>query len=265
MNLFALEHCSTLGDLFSFSFRTLALEIYPVQLFTQITQSALTLFEIRACLAEICADLFLMLCVNTESCLGGAERCLEIGELCRCPLQLTADSTRERVPFAALFLGALSSRHRVAQSLFGNRHLAAELLRALALIGNQSGELGTTSFGSRALGEGRISLYLGDAKALLCRGDLGPQRSDPLLEASQLAKPGRHFAGRVGDFESEAARHQLAVTLSTLALTRQRPNLALYLRDEIVDARKVCRRFLQATLGATLPVAIKPDTRRLLE
>ena len=42
------------------------------------------------------------------------------------------------------------------------------------------------------------------------------------------------------------------------ALPRQAPDLRLHLRDEVLDALQVGRRFLQAPLGAVLPVAISP-------
>ena len=53
--------------------------------------------------------------------------------------------------------------------------------------------------------------------------------------------------------------------LGTLALTRQRANLALYFGNEIVDASEVGGCFLEATLSAALTITIETDAGRFLK
>ena len=66
-------------------------------------------------------------------------------------LQLAAHTPGNRISLAALLLGALTTRCGVAEAFFGDGDLAAQLLGALALIGNESRQLGAPCFGGRAL------------------------------------------------------------------------------------------------------------------
>ena len=136
---------------------------------------------------------------------------------------------------------------------------------SLALIGDEPPELRASGLGGRALGEGRITCGFGAAKTLLFRRHLCAKARDAPLEPEKIAAPRVHLTRGVRDFQREPTSHQLAMTLGAFSLARQRADLALDFRDEVVDAGQVGCRFLQTSLSAPLAVAIETHARRFLE
>src|SRR6185503_13884586 len=102
MRLFALECRTALGHFLSLSFGALFFQMRAAKLFAQIAQRALAFFDIGASSAETGADLFLVLRVNAQGFLGGAECGLKLGELRRSPFQLATDAAGQCITFAAL-------------------------------------------------------------------------------------------------------------------------------------------------------------------
>ena len=157
VRLLSLERRSPHGELVTLPLRALVVEIGAVQLFAQLAEHPLTLLEIEARSAETGAHLFLSARVSAQSLVGGLEGSSELRELCRRTLQLAAHTTRNRVTFAALLLGALATGHGVPQSLFGHRDFAPERLGALALVRDQSRQLCAAGFAARPLAQRRVA------------------------------------------------------------------------------------------------------------
>src|SRR4051812_37868504 len=67
------------------------------------------------------------------------------------------------------------------------------------------------------------------------------------------------------DFQREPPCHELGVTLSALALPPQRTNLALNLRNKIVDPGQIGGRLFKASLRAALAVAVESDSGGFLK
>jgi hypothetical protein len=66
-------------------------------------------------------------------------------------LTVIGDSLAVRAPFTLLRFRALTTRNGVPLTLFGNRHLGADLLHLLSLHRDETRELGALRFGPRPL------------------------------------------------------------------------------------------------------------------
>ncbi len=95
--------------------------------------------------------------VSAERFVSCAERGFELRQLARRTLELSADAPRYRAALASFLFRALPTRRRIAQPLFGNRNLSAQLLGTLALIRDESAELRASRFSGRAGGESRVA------------------------------------------------------------------------------------------------------------
>jgi hypothetical protein len=136
----------------------LPVEIRAVELLAQLAQRPLTLLDVGARHAECSANFLLVPGARAQRFVRGGERGLELRQLARRAVELSADATRDSITLAALLLGALPARSRIAQPLLGNRNLTPQLLGALALIGDESAKLGASGLGSRPGCEGNIAL-----------------------------------------------------------------------------------------------------------
>jgi hypothetical protein len=132
MSLFALERRPPLRDFVSLALRALALEVCAVKLFAKLSQHSLAFLDICARCAEVRTDLLLALRMDFQRLLGRPETRLELGQLHGGSFQLTTHASGDGVALATLLLGPLATRHGIAQPLFGDRDLTAQLLRVLA-------------------------------------------------------------------------------------------------------------------------------------
>ena len=164
-----------------------------------------------------------------------------------------------------LGFGALAPHLRIAPALLGHRHLPANLLHTLALLGYKPRQLTALRLGGGAGIVRGVAGALGFRHARFALGGLGAQFVDPPFQTLQFVLPGLHLACGEGDLHRVAASAQFGVALGAAALAGQRADLGGHLADQIVQALQVDRRLLQAALGGAAPVAVQPDAGRFLE
>ena len=180
-------------------------------------------------------------------------------------LQIFTDALYSRAAFAPLLLRALAPRNSVALTLLCHCDLSPELLRAFTLFVHQASELSTAALCSGTGSMSRIASRFRGSNTLFGNGSFQPQVANTLFENPELAMPRCHFARCQRYLDSEASAVQLDVLLSATALPRQRANLRLHFRNEIVQPAEVDCGLLEAPLGAALAVAIEPHARGFLE
>jgi hypothetical protein len=91
----------------------------------------------------------------------------------------------------------------------------------------------------------RIARMLRRDDGLFCLRRCLAERAHTFVESLKLVLPGFHLALGQRDFDGEAARRELGMSLGTPALPRQRAHLALDLADQVVEALQVARRLLE--------------------
>jgi hypothetical protein len=120
--------------------------------------------------------------------------------------------------FVSLELRPLATSQCVALALFGDSHLAADLLHALALRGHEAEQLGALRVGGCAVSMCRVArVFRGDDR-LFCLGRGFAKRSNPLVEPEQLVGPRFHLALCQSDLDREPARRELGMSLRALPL-----------------------------------------------
>ena len=167
---------------------------------------------------------------------------------------------------SASSLGALAAHLRVAVALLGHRHLAAQLLGALALFGHEARQLGALRLGGGACAVRRVARLFG-------RGTRASRRAARSARSArtrssrrcELVVPRLHLARGERDLHRVAPRAELGVALGAPALARQRAHLGLHLGDQVVEALQVDGRLLEAALGGAAAVAVQAHAGRLLE
>jgi len=155
--LLCLERRSSRDDLRPFPLTALPVEIGAVQLLAELPQCPLSVLDIGARHAERGSNFLLVPRVRAQLVIRGGERGFELRQIARRALELGAYASRYRISLASLLFRALAPRSRIAQPFFGDCNLAAQLLCALALIGDESTQLGPSGFRGRASGEGGIA------------------------------------------------------------------------------------------------------------
>src|ERR1700694_825528 len=203
LRLLCLECGSPRSNLGLLPLAALAVEISAVKLLAQLAQRPVTVLDIGTRHTERGTNLLLMSGVRAQRLVGCAEGGLELRKIGRRALELGADAARNGIALASLFFCTLTTRSRVAETLLRNGDLSAQLLGALALVGDESAELRAPGLSGRAGGEGSIPRRFRGAKTLFFRGHFRAKARDSLLESEKIAAPGVHLAGSVRDLESQ--------------------------------------------------------------
>ena len=159
-------------------------------------------------------------------------------------------------PFRRLRLRALATGERVTLSLFGDGHLAPNLLHVVALGRDESQQLGTLRFRRGAVAVCGLARLLGIAGVRLDVRQRFAQLGNARLEARQLVMPCLHLARRQAQVDDESALGELGVAFGALALPCQRTHLRLHLRNQVVETLQVDPRFREPPLGRPPPVAV---------
>src|SRR5256885_5921113 len=188
--LFGTQRRESGVELVALTLGSLPIEVGAVELFAKLPKRALPLLQTGARRAQICANIFFMTRVTRERGIGGAHCSFQIDQLGGSAFELGADATGDGVALAALLLGSLATRRRVAQSLLSNRDLATQLLCALTFIGHETGELVAPCFSGGALTECRIAGCFSSAQALVFAWDFSAKQRHSLLELGELVAPG---------------------------------------------------------------------------
>src|SRR5437763_5001514 len=102
------------------------------------------MLQIRPRRSKSSPHIFFALGVRGQRFVGVVQTGLQLRELRSRTLELTTDASRDCIAIATLFLGSLTPRRRVAQPLLGYGNLTAQLLRAFALVRDESRQLGAS-------------------------------------------------------------------------------------------------------------------------
>src|SRR6185437_7655786 len=144
--LVATEH------ILSLALCSVAVHRQTMDLLPQLTRAPLGLLHSAARRRECRSGDFLAGGALAQLLAERGEVRLELSARRGCFRQLGLDTLRSITALAPLFFRTLAVSSRVAATLFGDGNLAAKLLCALPLLGNEARELATAAFGGRACG-----------------------------------------------------------------------------------------------------------------
>src|SRR5262249_46385248 len=162
------------------------------------------------------------------------ELCVELLAILCGDFAISHDASVVRLAFVRLELRTLTSREGVALTLFSHRHFAAQLLYMFALRRYETQQLCALRFSRRPIAMGDVTTLLRVADGGLSVRSRLTERLNAFVELLQLAVPCVHLALGEGDLDRKSPRHQLGVSFGAFSLTGERPDLTLYLGDEVV-------------------------------
>src|SRR5438874_7104240 len=212
-----------------------------MRLLSHFARATLRGLDCCACGRESSANIFLLSYVTGERCLRERHFSLQLLAMSRSLLEIIGHFPDGGISFLSLLLRALPTRIGISLSFLGNSDLGAKLLRARALLGDESRKLIAPRFSCCARTVRRVAGRLCGSDSFLSRWHRNAELSDATLETHQLFTPRIHLSRREGDLDCEPSRHQFRVSLRATTLSRERSDLGLNLADQIVDSRQIDR------------------------
>src|SRR5437763_4696447 len=153
-----------------------------MRLLSHFARATLRGLDCCACGRESSANIFLLSYVTGERGLRERHFSLELLAMSRSLLEIIGHFPDRGISFLSLLLRALPTRIGISLSFLGNRDLGAKLLRARALLSDESRKLVAPRFRGRACAVRCIARCLCGRDSFLSRGHRNAELCNTALE-----------------------------------------------------------------------------------